>query len=94
MGDFNSPSHVRGQGFDCVQKSGWKDTYQLAREKDQGFTARGKIDGWRTGDETQSMRIDYIWCSRDLIPRSSRVICNGLQEPVVSDHYGILLEYI
>lgn len=39
------------------------------------------------------MRIDYIWTSRKVPVRSSRVIFNGSYEPIVSDHYGIIVEY-
>lgn len=47
MGDFNSPSGVRGQGYDLVCGSGWYDTYVLAEEKDCGVTVEEEIDGWR-----------------------------------------------
>lgn len=40
MGDFNSQDDVRGEGYDLVLKSGWKDTYLLAEEKDDGITDR------------------------------------------------------
>lgn len=47
MGDFNSPSAVRGQGYDLVCQSGWRDTFADAKERDGGVTVEEVIDGWR-----------------------------------------------
>lgn len=47
MGDFNSLDRISGEGYDLVSKSGWKDTYRLARERDCGITVGKMIDGWR-----------------------------------------------
>lgn len=96
MGDFNSPSEIRGQGYDCVKESGWYDTYTLAEEKDSGFTVKGKIDGWKkSSDKNQllqdKMRIDFIWCNNFVNVKSSKVVFNGNNEPIVSDHYGVMV---
>lgn len=96
MGDFNSPSEIRGQGYDCVKESGWYDTYTLAEEKDSGFTVKGKIDGWKNSSEKNQllqdeMRIDFIWCSNFVNVKSSKVVFNGNNEPIVSDHYGVMV---
>ncbi|MBQ2948831.1 MAG: endonuclease/exonuclease/phosphatase family protein [Clostridia bacterium] len=95
MGDFNAPAEVRGESYDCIADSGWKDTYLTAERKDGGMTVSGVIDGWRdrTGGQEQpgGMRIDQIWCSHDAQIRSSQVIFNGGNGPVVSDHYGVII---
>ncbi len=90
-GDFNSPAHVRGQGYDYVKSSGWKDTYELAGERDEGLTVQAAIDGWRERREDGGMRIDYIWCSDCVKAESSRLIFDGKNYPRVSDHCGIIL---
>jgi len=36
--------------------------------------------------------MDYIWCSRKKEILTSRVMFNGQKEPVVSDHFGVLIE--
>lgn len=99
MGDFNAPAGVPGESWEMVRQSGWLDTYEMAREKDEGITVGGVIDGWR--DETQTdpaMRIDYIWCSRPYPIRRSMAVFNGkgsfgcLAYPPVSDHFGVLAE--
>lgn len=96
LGDFNSPAEFRGQGYDCIQGSGWYDTYESARQKDSGITVEGLIDGWRglLKDEhvPKGLRMDHIWCSRPCAIKSSRVLFNGITEPKVSDHFGVLAE--
>lgn len=96
MGDFNSPAEVLGQGYDCIRSSGWQDSYTMARKNDEGLTVAGVIDGWREylkdADKVSGMRIDHIWCSKELPIKSSRVIFNGKKEPIISDHFGVLVE--
>ena len=92
MGDFNAPAHVKGEGYELVKKSGWFDTYDLARERDEGITVSGCIDGWRDGALENGMRIDYIWVNRTVSVGRSRVIFNGRRGPVVSDHFGVMVE--
>lgn len=95
MGDFNSPASVRGEGYDLVRVSGFKDTWDLAEKKDAGFTAPPKIDGWKEAEgksPEQGMRIDYIWHWGDINIEESRVLCNGKREPAVSDHYAVMIK--
>lgn len=100
MGDFNSPASSHGQGYTQICHSGWLDSYKIAFEKDDGVTVEEVIDGWRERTEDlensketgRGMRLDYLFCSRYIPVASSRVICNGKQDPVVSDHYGVMIE--
>ncbi len=97
LGDFNSPAEISGEGYEYILKSGWYDTWQLAKRKDAGITVGKVIDGWRERLSEQSkdiagMRIDHIWCSKQTAIAESKVICNGINGPVVSDHYGVLIE--
>ncbi len=98
LGDFNSSAKVRNQGYDMVRLSDWRDTYVDAMNKDHGFTVGTVIDGWReraselTTEKAPGMRLDYIFTSRPVNVISSRVICNGLNYEVVSDHYGVMIE--
>ena len=92
MGDFNCPAQVRDEGYDYVKQHGWRDTYCLASDKDNGNTVEDEIDGWREkGVEGPGMRIDMIWSKKEVDVKSSRVICNGIKEPIVSDHYGVMI---
>lgn len=96
MGDFNSPAQIRHEGYDLIKESGWQDTYLLAQEKDAGNTVRGVIDGWRdklTQEQMlEGMRIDHIWCSEMVKVHSSRTCFDDKNEPVVSDHFGLLID--
>ncbi|MEW4414540.1 endonuclease/exonuclease/phosphatase family protein [Clostridium sp. AN503] len=92
MGDFNSPSNISGEGYDMIRWSGWLDTYELAVQKDDGITVDHSIDGWKDKRKEPGMRIDYIWTSEKMPVKSSRVIFNGKDHPVVSDHFGVLAE--
>lgn len=100
LGDFNSPSVVRNQGYDYIRSKGWHDSYENVKIKDTGITVDGIIDGWRgliegNPDQLKGMRIDYIWCNREEKEKmvSSKVIFNGENEPVISDHFGVIVEY-
>ena len=95
MGDFNAPDTVPGQSYEHIVASGWIDTYKVAHTKDDGITVSGHIDGWRdpqNREVREGMRLDYIWCSQRKEILSSRILFNGVKEPVVSDHYGVLIE--
>ena len=95
MGDFNAPDRVHGQSYEHIVASGWFDTYALAHSRDSGITVSGAIDGWKQRHVFKmedGMRLDYIWCSRKQEVRSSRIMFNGIKEPVVSDHFGILID--
>ena len=98
MGDFNSPADVRGQGYDYVVSTGWYDTFQLARTKDTGTTAFRKIDGWAERlvegmAREDGLRIDYIWCNQPIEIIQSEAIANGLNYPIMSDHFGVKVQY-
>ncbi|MBR5508850.1 MAG: endonuclease/exonuclease/phosphatase family protein [Lachnospiraceae bacterium] len=98
MGDFNSPAEIRAEGYDFIHCSGWKDTYLLAKQKDDGITVAGVIDGWRdkikdsdSHTNRNGMRIDHIWCSQNVPVISSNIVFNGSNGPVVSDHFGLMI---
>lgn len=93
MGDFNNPADIRDEGYDMLQALSWYDTYNLAQQKDNGITVGQVIDGWRDKVcRIDGMRIDQIWCNKEKNIKSSKVIFNGVNHPVVSDHYGVLIE--
>lgn len=95
MGDFNAPDCVYGQSYEHIVASGWVDTYEIAHSRDSGITVAGQIDGWKhqaVANTSDGMRLDYIWCNRKKEIRTSRIVFNGDREPVVSDHYGVMIE--
>lgn len=55
-----------------------------------------EIDGWREADgrskaAKNEKRLDYIFCNTQADVRTSNVICNGKNAPVVSEHYGVMI---
>ncbi len=92
MGDFNNPAEVRGEGYDLVFRSGFRDCFLSARFRDDGVTAEKHIDGWRDKSASaDKLRIDQIWYSGRVSAESCLTIFNGENYPVISDHFGILL---
>ncbi len=92
MGDFNNCAEIRNEGYDLIKKSGWQDTFEIAGDKDDGITVGTVIDGWKDKiTDTNGMRIDFIWTNSENIIERTNVIFNGKNEPVISDHYGVMI---
>lgn len=87
MGDFNNNAFIRGEGYDFLIENGIKDTFSIAIEKDSGVTVRGKIAGWNSNEN--DLRIDLILANKNIDVWYSKVVFNGDNYPVVSDHYGV-----
>ena len=94
MGDFNGDANVRNETYDLIKSSGWYDTYALAVTKDEGWTVSGTIDGWHDQEAVEHRRIDLIWSRQQVPVISSEVVFNGLNQPIVSDHFGLMIEYL
>jgi maltose 6'-phosphate phosphatase len=90
MGDFNNDANTRNEGYDDLVSKGLHDTYHLALEKDSGATVKGEIQGW--DENKRDLRIDLILASYPFEIAKSKVVFNGENKPVVSDHYGLELE--
>lgn len=87
MGDFNTDAINNPEDYKKILFQGLYDTYTDAIEKDNGITVGGNIDGWSKSKEDK--RIDYIFSNRKIKVLNSKVIFNGKNHPVVSDHYGL-----
>ncbi|MBE4909017.1 endonuclease/exonuclease/phosphatase family protein [Bacillus luteolus] len=87
LGDFNNDARLPNEGYEYMLNKGLLDTYQLANKRDEGMTVKGKIAGW--SENTRDLRIDLILTNRKLKVEYSRVIFNGVNKNVVSDHYGV-----
>lgn len=89
LGDFNNPASRKQEGYEMVTQN-WFDTYQLAEQKDKGFTVAEAIDGWT--ENQGGLRIDYIFVNHPIKTSSSNVIFNGDNEPIISDHFGVSVD--
>lgn len=88
-GDFNAPDELKDQSYDRMRQDGWFDTRDLSAYVKGRYSAEGKIDGWK---ESTQMRIDYIFTNRLESVKAHKVVFDGHDEDVVSDHYGIYME--
>lgn len=87
MGDFNNNARLQGEGYDYLMQKGLYDTYKLAMKKDEGTTVQGEIAGW--DENKQNLRIDLILSNKPKTVISSKVIFNGVNRNVISDHFGV-----
>nr|WP_239585226.1 endonuclease/exonuclease/phosphatase family protein [Amphibacillus cookii] len=90
LGDFNSEASKTNQGYSMIKKQGWFDTFLLANKKDQGITVPGAIAGWSQNHTDK--RIDYIFTNQKLDVSQSQTIFNGINKPIISDHFGVVVE--
>lgn len=88
MGDFNNDANTEDEGYDYLLKSGLFDTYNLALQKDRGITVPGIIDGWH-GKSSLPKRIDLILTNKPIEVEFSKVIFNGKNKEIISDHFGV-----
>lgn len=89
LGDFNSPAHIRGEGYDQMLADGWQDCFERADKRDSGVTVPHQIDGWRN-QRVDGFRLDLCLAGQPGHTRESSVVFNGIAGPVVSDHFGVL----
>lgn len=87
LGDFNNPADEIG--YQLVAQSSLEiiDSYKLAQKKSGEGTIKKKIDGWE--NNTEELRIDYIYLPKESRVKEYRHIFDGKTEALVSDHYGI-----
>lgn len=90
MGDFNNDAFIKGEGYDYLLGQGLLDTYHLAGNKDEGVTVKGEIGGWE--GNFLKKRIDLILSTHPVSVIYSKVIFNGKNKSVVSDHYGVEIQ--
>ncbi len=91
LGDFNTPADKMDEGYSLVLEKGWQDTFSLAKERDSGFTVSGKIAGWEKSTDEQ-IRIDYIFSKQTISVEKSQVVFDGKNEPVISDHFAVMID--
>ena len=87
MGDFNNNALVKNEGYDYLINKGIIDTYTTAESRDDGITVSGEIAGWE--DQKEKKRLDLILTNTNVNIVSSKVIFNGKNKKIISDHYGV-----
>ena len=93
MGDFNNEAALKEEGYDYIKETApqLEDAYIQADEKIGSATVLSDIDGWE--GHTDEKRIDYIFTDYPGEVKNCRVVFDGKKEPVVSDHFGVAVEF-
>lgn len=87
MGDFNNPYGYEGYQMILDSKLGLKDSHAIAKKTSGSHTIEANIDGWE-GNE-HDLKVDYIFTNLDVSIKSSQVVFDGENSPVLSDHFGV-----
>lgn len=92
MGDFNNAADREGEGYDHLLESApyLNDAYTVADKRNGIYTVEKSIDGWE-GNADQ-LRIDYVFLTSHFQVATYQVTFDGINAPVVSDHYGVEVE--
>lgn len=92
MGDLNNEASVEGEGYELIQKTApyLMDTFKSADHTVGSSTVLSAIDGWE--NQGGEKRIDYIWSTFDEEVIEYRVMFDGKNGPIVSDHFGIAVK--
>lgn len=87
VGDFNNP--VDSKGYEKILKSplNVKDSFTTAQLTVGEHTVLKAIDGWK--ENHAYLRIDYQFVSSDFQVQVYRIVFDGKETPIVSDHFGI-----
>lgn len=75
---------LRGLTIKTILDNGLRDTYKIKNKK-LDFTMPTDL---RSKNKDSSVRLDYIFCSKNIIVKESKIIKNKLTEKA-SDHYPI-----
>ena len=89
MGDFNNPEGTEGYNF-VLDNSDLLDTYTSAEVTHGHHTIEKNIAGWE--NNVEKLRIDFIFASSEYKVISSKTVFDGMNAPIVSDHFGVEVE--
>lgn len=87
-GDFNNDANIRKEGYELVLKSGFYDSFNLAKEKIGEYTVESEIAGWK-GDSSNK-RIDFVFLSEEVDVKKYEVVFKDKLQ--ISDHLGVKVE--
>ena len=90
LGDLNNPAGTTG--YQLVENSYLpiQDAFVVAEETSGEATVEKKIDGWEENEA--ALRIDYAFVPKQWHVRKYEVIFDGRKTPIVSDHFGLLIQ--
>ena len=92
MGDFNVSAERLLLEGDPLREAGYSDSYSLAEERDLADTVLPIADGWWGRERADGLRIDQIRCRPKRPILRYRRVLDGREDPIISDHYGVMIE--
>lgn len=87
-GDFNNDAVSSSVYKELTQNDGWKDCFIPGIYG--GTLVQNQVDGW--GKDHLKERIDWILTKPDTEVYKYRYVFDGVHEPVISDHFGVMAE--
>jgi maltose 6'-phosphate phosphatase len=90
LGDLNNPAGTAGYQLVGNSHLPLQDAFVVAEEMVGEATVEKKIDGWEKNEE--SLRIDYVFVPENWQVRKYEVVFDGRKTPMVSDHFGLLIQ--
>ena len=91
MGDYNNPTDEEGYQVILSSSLNLKDSHKSANIVSGEYTIKADIDGW-SGNE-KNLKVDHAFVSKELEILSSQVVFDGIETPVVSDHFGLAISF-
>lgn len=90
MGDFNNPTDTVGYNMVVNSLLDLKDSHKTADRVAGDYTIVSSIDGWESN--CYSLKVDHVFLSKEFDVVSSCVVFDGIDTPIVSDHFGVEVE--
>lgn len=90
MGDFNNPTDQEGYQMIVNSPLNLVDSHKVASRTLGEYTILADIDGW--ANNQQALKVDHAFLSKELKVASSKVVFDGKETPVLSDHFGLAIE--
>ncbi|MEQ9763563.1 endonuclease/exonuclease/phosphatase family protein [Streptococcus sp. ZJ151] len=92
MGDFNNPTGNEGYQQVINSSLNLQDSHVAAEQSLGDYTILADVDGWE-GNEL-ALKVDHAFVDSSFKVKSSTVVFDGNNGPVVSDHFGLEIELI
>ncbi|MGV3010794.1 endonuclease/exonuclease/phosphatase family protein [Streptococcus thoraltensis] len=92
MGDFNNPTGNEGYQQVINSSLNLKDSHMAAEQSFGDHTILADVDGWEGND--LALKVDHAFVDKSFEVKSSKVIFDGKNSPVVSDHFGLEIEIV
>ncbi|MCH4031282.1 MAG: hypothetical protein LKG56_09155 [Lachnospiraceae bacterium] len=87
-GDYNNDAARSSAYKSLIQNDGWQDCFIPGMQG--GTLLPDNVDGW--GEDHRKERIDWILTKPEVEVRKYRLAFDGIHEPIISDHFGVMAE--